>query len=115
MPVVGFLRSTSAAGFGSLARFPSRPEGGWLSRGGRTLRSTIAGRTVSSTDLPELAADLVAPAGRRDCDRNRLPALVGEEATATIPIVFGVGEDPVRLGLVASLDRPGGNLTGSIS
>jgi putative ABC transport system substrate-binding protein len=111
MPVVGFLRVTSASDSTHLvAAFQQGlKQTGFVD--GQNVAMEHRWADGQEDRLPELAADLV---------RRRVAVIVGHStaaqaakaASSTTPIIFVVGNDPVRTGLVANLNRPGGNVTG---
>jgi putative tryptophan/tyrosine transport system substrate-binding protein len=112
-PVIGYLGSSSLAKTQDLVSAFRRglAEVGYIEDGNVGIEYRWAEDHYDR--LPELAADLV----RRQLAAIVIPgstpgALVLKKATQTIPIVFLIGTDPVQTGLVASLNRPGGNLTG---
>jgi putative ABC transport system substrate-binding protein len=111
MPVVGFLNPTSPDAFASRLRGFQQglKDSGYVEGENVTIEYRWADNQTDR--LPALAAELVR---RRVAVivGNTLSAFAAKAATTTTPIVFIVAEDPVRLGLVASLARPGGNLTG---
>jgi len=112
MPVIGYLsgRSLDAEVSRRTSILAALEEAGFVA--GRNI--AIEYRFAEGRDerLPMLASDLVRRLPTLLIATDTPSALAVKAATTTIPIVFGAGEDPVRLGLVASLNRPDGNATG---
>jgi putative tryptophan/tyrosine transport system substrate-binding protein len=109
MPLVGFLRSGTIADDRVTAFRQGLKEAGFIE--GQNVAIEYRSDEGQTERLPLLVADLL----RRQVALivgNTASALAAKAATTTVPIVFSTGGDPVRDGLVASLNRPGGNATG---
>ena len=112
-PVVGFIDPRSPDGMADRLRAfrQGLKEGGYVE--GENLAIEYRWAENQMDRLPGLAADLVARQAAVIVTPGGVVAtMAAKSATTLVPIVFIVGEDPVRLGLVTSLSRPGGNLTG---
>jgi putative ABC transport system substrate-binding protein len=112
MPVIGFLDTRSPDGMTDRLRafHEGLKDSGYVERENVAIEYRWAENQLDR--LPELAAELVRRQVAVIAATSTYSAFAANAATTTTPIVFLVGEDPVRLGLVASLARPGGNLTG---
>ena len=110
LPVVGFLNSASAQGYASMAAAFKQglKEAGYAEGQNVTIEYRRADDQYER--LPVLAADL-ADYRVNVIFANSPSTPAALAATKTIPIIFNSGDDPVRLGFVASLNRPGGNAT----
>ena len=110
MPVIGLLSSTTFSS-GRIAAFHQG-----LKEAGFVDRQNVTVDYHAAHNQPDRLQALVAELIRRPVAviaANSVAARAAKDATSTIPIVFTTGSDPVRDGLVASLNRPGGNVTGA--
>jgi putative tryptophan/tyrosine transport system substrate-binding protein len=111
LPVVGYVRSTTARGFANLEA---------ALRQGLTDAGFVEGQNVAiefhyadnRTDRLSVLIDELIRRPVAVIVANQIAAIAAKAATTTVPIVFAIGGDPLQDGLVASLSRPGGNVTG---